>query len=78
MSGDPELRRKLAKEGRLWALAFICALVGAGTVAATDSLPPGILAFLVTLALHAATGGWPGGTLPFCWWWACCRFRRPF
>ena len=53
MSIDPELRRKLAKEGRLWALAFVCALVGAGTVAATGSVPPGIVAFLVTLAVLA-------------------------
>jgi len=48
---DPELRRKLAKEGRLWAMAFVCAVVGAGTVALTESLPSGVLAFLTTLAV---------------------------
>ena len=53
MPADPELRRKLAKEGRLWSLAFVCAAVGATTVAVTDAVPPGILAFLVTLAVLA-------------------------
>jgi len=48
---DPELRRKLAKEGRLWAMAFVCAVVGAGTVAVTGAVPPGVLAFLLTLAV---------------------------
>lgn len=51
MERDPELRGKLAKEGRLWALAVVCATVGAGTVAATDSVPSGVLAFLVALAV---------------------------
>ena len=51
MPTDPELRRKLAKEGRLWAMAFVCAVVGAGTVALTESLPSGVLAFLTTLAV---------------------------
>ncbi len=53
MERDPELRAKLAKEGRLWAMAAVCAAVGAGTVAYTDSLPPGVLAFLGTLAVLA-------------------------
>jgi hypothetical protein len=53
MPTDPELRRKLAKEGRLWALAFVCALVGAGTVARTGSVPAGVLAFLIALAVLA-------------------------
>jgi hypothetical protein len=48
---DPELRAKLAKEGRLWALAAVCAAVGAATVAVTDAVPPGVLAFLVALAV---------------------------
>ena len=51
MPPDPELRRKLAKEGRLWALAVVCALVGAGTVTVTGAVPPGILAFLVTVVV---------------------------
>jgi len=50
---DPDLRRKLAKEGRLWALALVCALVGAGTVAITDALTPGIVAFVIAVAVFA-------------------------
>jgi Flp pilus assembly protein TadB len=53
MATDPELRRKLAKEGRLWALAFVCAVVGATTVAVTDAVPPGVVAFLIALAVLA-------------------------
>jgi len=48
---DPELRAKLAKEGRLWALALVCATVGAVTVAVTGAVPSGVLAFLVTVAV---------------------------
>ena len=51
MERDPELRAKLAKEGRLWALALVCATVGAITVALTDDVLPGVLAFLVTVAV---------------------------
>ncbi|WP_091414404.1 hypothetical protein [Friedmanniella luteola] len=51
MESDPELRAKLAKEGRLWALALVCAVVGATTVALTDAVPPGVLAFLATLVV---------------------------
>ena len=53
MPPDPDLRRKLAKEGRLWAMAFVCAVVGATTVAVTDAVPPGVVAFLLTLAVLA-------------------------
>jgi hypothetical protein len=48
---DPELRAKLAKEGRLWALAAICAAIGAVTVALADEVLPGVLAFLVAVAV---------------------------
>jgi hypothetical protein len=48
---DPELRSKLAKEGRLWALALVCATVGAVTVAVTDSVPFGVLAFGVVIGV---------------------------
>ena len=51
MDRDPDLRTKLAKEGRLWAMAAVCATVGAVTVALTDRVPPGVLAFLITLAV---------------------------
>ena len=50
MDSDPDLRRKLAKEARLWGLAVLCAAVGAGTVAATDAVPAGVVAFLVAVA----------------------------
>jgi Flp pilus assembly protein TadB len=50
---DPELRGKLAKEGRLWAMAAICALAGAVTVASTDSVPTGVLVFLAAVAVLA-------------------------
>ena len=48
---DPELRAKLAKEGRLWGLALVCATVGGLTVAVTDSVPIGVLAFLVVIGV---------------------------
>ena len=51
MERDPELRAKLAKEGRLWALALVCATVGAVTVAVNDAVLPGVLAFLATVAV---------------------------
>lgn len=51
MERDPELSAKLAKEGRLWALALVCATVGAIAVALTDDVLPGVLAFLVTVAV---------------------------
>ena len=51
MERDPELRGKLAKEGRLWAMAAVCATVGATTVAMTDSVPSGVLAFLLVVAV---------------------------
>ena len=51
VESDPELRGKLAQEGRLWALAVVCAAVGAATVAVTDAIAPGVLAFLVTLVV---------------------------
>lgn len=50
---DPELRAKFAKEGRLWGLALICATVGATTVALTDAVPPGIVAFLIAVLVLA-------------------------
>ena len=52
---DPEIRRQLAKQGRLWLLALICATVGSVTVWRADSLQAGILAFLlVASSLGAA------------------------
>jgi hypothetical protein len=48
---DPELRQRLSKEGRLWLLSLICASAGAITVSATESLGPGVMAFLISLAI---------------------------
>jgi 4-hydroxybenzoate polyprenyltransferase len=44
-----DVREGLAKEGRLWLLAAVCALVGALTVWKTNSLADGIGAFLLSL-----------------------------
>ena len=48
---DPELRRQLAQQARLWLLALVCATVGAVVVARTDRLAPGVLAFLAALVV---------------------------
>ena len=49
MELDPGRRRELAQYGRLWALALVCATVGAVTVSRTGSVWVGTGAFLVTL-----------------------------
>ena len=51
MAIDPRIRRELAQTGRLWGLAFVCAAVGAGTVWAPGEVAPGVVAFLVCLAV---------------------------
>ena len=48
---DPDIRRQLAKQGRLWMLALICATAGSVTVWRTNNLLAGILAFLAAVAL---------------------------
>lgn len=48
---DPQLRRQVAQQARLWLLALVCATVGAGVVARTDRLAPGIGAFLLALVV---------------------------
>lgn len=47
----PSTRSELAKTGRLWLLSLICAGVGAYVVSRTDSVLPGVVAFLITLAV---------------------------
>lgn len=49
--GQPgtNIRADLAKTARLWGLSLVCASVGAYVVWRTDSLLPGISAFLITL-----------------------------
>jgi hypothetical protein len=56
---DPGRRREIAREGRLWLLSLVCALVGAITVWRTDSLTSGIFAFLVSLLVLG----------PVLWWY---------
>ncbi len=51
MERDPDLRGKLAKEGRLWGMAAVCATAGSATVAVTDSVSSGVLAFLLVVAV---------------------------
>ena len=51
MPAEPDARDQLARQGRLWVLSLICATVGAVTVWRTDSLLPGIGAFLLALAV---------------------------
>lgn len=51
MAQDPRLRRQLAKEGRLYLLALVCALAGSLTVWRTGALGPGIAAFAVCLVV---------------------------
>lgn len=51
MALDPKIRRELAQTGRLWGLALVCAVAGSVTVAVTDSLAPGVVAFLIALAV---------------------------
>lgn len=43
------IRAELAKTARLWGLSLVCASVGAYVVWRTDSLLPGVSAFLITL-----------------------------
>jgi hypothetical protein len=47
----PNIRSDLAKTARLWGLSLICASVGAYAVWRTDALLPGLIAFLITLAV---------------------------
>ena len=63
---DPQLRRQIAQQARLWLLALVCAAVGAAVVSQTDRLAPGIGAFLLTLAVSG----------PLLWLWEK-RHRAP-
>lgn len=46
MIEDAKTRRELAKQGRLWLLAIVCATAGAVTIDRTGSLTTGIAVFL--------------------------------
>ena len=43
---DPETRRQLAKQGRLWLMSLVCATAGAVTIQRTASLAIGVAVFL--------------------------------
>ncbi len=47
MIEDPKIRRELAKQGRLWLLAIVCATAGAITIDQTGSLITGVTVFLL-------------------------------
>ncbi len=49
MPEDPQTRRQLAKQGRLWLLSLVCAVAGTATIVATDSLGRGVAAFLIAV-----------------------------
>ncbi len=66
MELDPRRRRELAQYGRLYALALVCATVGAVTVHRTGSIYVGTGAFLLTLLLLG----------PFLWVYERRRKRR--
>jgi Flp pilus assembly protein TadB len=44
-------RAQLAKQGRLWLLSLVCALAGAFTVGATNSLASGVTVFLLCVTV---------------------------
>ena len=43
---DPDTRRQLAKQGRLWLMSLVCAAAGAVTIQRTASLAIGVAVFL--------------------------------
>ena len=51
MIEDPETRRQLAKQGRLWLLSLICATIATAAIVRTNSLTTGIVVFLVSVAV---------------------------
>ncbi len=51
MIEDPETRRQLAKQGRLWLMSLICAVAGTVAITRTGSLATGILVFVICVAV---------------------------
>lgn len=51
MALDPDIRRQLHQQARLWTLSLVCATVGALVIWRTGQLFPGIVAFLIALAV---------------------------
>jgi len=48
---DPKRREELGQTARLWLLGLPCAAAGSYVVWRTDSVPSGILAFLIALVV---------------------------
>ena len=48
---DPETRRQLAKQGRLWLMSLVCAAAGAVTIQRTASLAIGVAVFLTCVVV---------------------------
>ena len=48
---DPRIRRELGQTARLWGLALVCAVVGTVTVSSRGAVAPGVVAFLICLAV---------------------------
>lgn len=48
---DPDVRRQLRQQARLWLLSLVCAIAGATTVYRTDSLWSGVAVFLLFLVV---------------------------
>jgi hypothetical protein len=69
MATDPETRQQLARQGRLWLLALICATAGALVVWRTNSVVSGVIAFLATVAVP--------GTLLWAYERSLRRRKRP-
>ena len=54
MVEDPKRRQEIAKEGRLYLLALVCATGGALTVYLTNRLASGIFVFLICLLVFGS------------------------
>lgn len=55
---DDRRRAELAKEGRLWLLALVCAIAGAVAVYLTQSLAAGLAVFLPCVLVFGALLWW--------------------
>ncbi len=54
MIEDPETRRQLAKQGRLWLLSLACATIATVAIVKTGSLGTGVIVFLICVAVLGA------------------------
>jgi hypothetical protein len=54
MIENPETRRQLAKQGRLWLLSLVCATIATAAIVKTGSLGTGVVVFLTSVAVLGA------------------------